>query len=91
MQCYTHTHAHAHTHTYPSHTQQETETLWENLSSTEEVLIRKHAFPIAIKGITRSCLGDIFENDDELRRLTDAYHICWRTMEVCGRECGVCV
>ncbi len=89
---YTHTHTHTHTHPHTlththTHTQQETETLWENLSSTEEVLIRKHAFPIAIKGITRSCLGDIFENDDELRRLTDAYHIYWRTMEVCGREC----
>ncbi|XP_064390631.1 cytochrome P450 20A1-like [Halichondria panicea] len=66
----------------------ETEVVWENLSSTEEVLIRKHAFPIAIKGITRSCLGDIFENDDELRRLTDAYHICWRTMEEGAPESG---
>ena len=63
---------------------QETEAVWENLSATEEVLIRLHAFPIAIKGITRSCLGDIFEDENELQTLTEAYHTCWRTMEVCG-------
>ncbi len=41
---------------------------------------------------SQSCQSSSFPlgRSVQLRRLTDAYHICWRTMEVCGREC-VCV
>ena len=49
---------------------------------------------MTIKGIARSCLGDGFEDEEELRKLTESYHFCWRTMEVCVCECAhmcVCV
>ena len=38
---------------------------------------------MTIKGITRSCLGDVFERGDELDKLADSYHKCWSEMEVC--------
>ena len=37
---------------------------------------------MAIKGIARSCLGDVFESHDELDKLTESYHKCWSEMEV---------
>ena len=37
---------------------------------------------MAIKGIARSCLGDVFESDEELDKLTHSYHKCWNEMEV---------
>ena len=42
----------------------------------------QEVFPMTIKGIARSCLGDVFESKDELEKLAESYHKCWRTMEV---------
>ena len=40
---------------------------------------------MAIKGITRCCLGDVFESNEEVDALAENYHTCWREMEVCVR------
>ena len=37
---------------------------------------------MTIKGIARSCLGDVFESEDELDKLAYSYHKCWAEMEV---------
>ena len=48
----------------------------------------KETFPMTIRGICRSCLGDVFEGTEEVEKLADCYHKCWREMEVRrkGRE-----
>ena len=38
---------------------------------------------MTIKGIVRSCLGDVFESDEEVDKLAHSYHKCWNEMEVC--------
>ena len=42
----------------------------------------KEVFPMTIKGIVRSCLGDVFDSHEELDKLTESYHKCWLEMEV---------
>ena len=37
---------------------------------------------MTIKGIARSCLGDVFDSHEELDKLTESYHKCWTEMEV---------
>ena len=37
---------------------------------------------MTIKGIARSCLGDVFENREEVDKLAETYHKCWSEMEV---------
>ena len=37
---------------------------------------------MTIKGIARSCFGDVFESQEELDRLAECYHKCWLEMEV---------
>ena len=39
---------------------------------------------MTIKGIARSCLGDVFDSHEELDKLTESYHKCWLEMEVTG-------
>ena len=39
---------------------------------------------MTIKGIARSCLGDVFDSHKELDKLTESYHKCWLEMEVTG-------
>ena len=48
----------------------------------------KEVFPMTIKGICLTCLGDVFADDAELDRLSAAYHKCWREMEVEWRQFG---
>ena len=44
---------------------------------------------MTIKGIARSCLGDVFESGEELNRLAESYHKCWSEIEVCTRVASV--
>ena len=72
---------------------QETEDRWSGFAADEKVHIVKEAFPMTIRGICRSCLGDVFEGTEEVEKLADCYHKCWREMEVRrkrvrGREGG---
>ena len=61
---------------------QETENRWLNYSSDQPISIMKEVFPMTIKGIARSCLGDVFDSHEELDKLTESYHKCWTEMEV---------
>ena len=61
---------------------QETENRWLNYSSDQPVSIVKEVFPMTIKGIARSCLGNVFDSHEELDKLTESYHKCWLEMEV---------
>ena len=46
---------------------------------------------MAIKGICRSCFGDVFESDEKVNAVAEQYHICWREEEVCASIClSVC-
>lgn len=55
---------------------------WLNFSSSERVSVMKSVFPMTIKGICLTCLGDVFADEEELNRLSSSYHHCWREMEV---------
>ena len=37
---------------------------------------------MTIKGITRTCLGEMFEEESELGVLAECYHECWDELEV---------
>ena len=51
-------------------------------AADQKVRLLKETFPMTIWGICRSCLGDVFEGAEEVERLTDCNHKCWREMEV---------
>ena len=51
-------------------------------SSSDHLAIMKEVFPMTVKGISQTCLGDVFDNEDQLDKLSEAYHKCWREMEV---------
>ena len=61
---------------------QETEAQWLNFSSVQPISLLLEVFPMTIKGIARSCLGDVFENREEVDKLAETYHKCWSEMEV---------
>ena len=42
---------------------------------------------MTIKGICRSCFGDVFESDEKVNAYAELYHICWREEEVCVCVC----
>ena len=52
-----------------------------NYSSSDHVAIMKDLFPMTMKGVAVTCLGDAFEDEEELDKLATAYHKCWREME----------
>ena len=60
----------------------ETEAQLLNFSSNQPVSLLKEVFPMTIKGIACSCLGDVFESREELDRLAESYHKCWSEVEV---------
>ena len=39
------------------------------------------AFRMTIKAIARTCLGDVFDDNAEVEKLSSCYHACWREME----------
>lgn len=51
-------------------------------SSSDHIPIMKDLFPMTMKGVAVTCLGDVFENEEELDKLSTAYHKCWREIEV---------
>ena len=61
---------------------QETEDQWLNYTADQPVSLLKEVFPMTIKGIARSCLGDVFESREEVDKLAESYHKCWSEMEV---------
>lgn len=61
---------------------QEMEECWSGYAADQRVHIVKETFPMTIRGICRSCLGDVFEGTEEVEKLADCYHKCWREMEV---------
>ena len=66
----------------PSPSIQETEARWLAYSSDQPVSLMKEVFPMTIKGIAYSCLGDVFRSHEELEELAESYHKCWSEMEV---------
>ena len=43
----------------------------------------EHAvFPMTIKGIARTCMGEFFDDQSEVERLSHTYRSCWKEMEV---------
>ncbi len=61
---------------------QETERKWINYSPSDHLAVMKEVFPMTVKGIGLTCMGDVFDDDKELDRWSSAYHKCWREMEV---------
>ena len=51
-------------------------------SSSDHIALMREVFPMAIKGISLTCLGDFFRDESKLDHLSTAYHKCWREMEV---------
>ena len=51
----------------------------------------KEIFPMTIKGVVRTCLGDVFEDQNELDQLSTAYHNCWKEMEVHQKEVNIVI
>ena len=43
------------------------------------------AFRMTIKAIARTCLGDVFDDNAEVEKLSSCYHTCWREMEASTR------
>ena len=61
---------------------QETQDRWSGFAADQKVSIVKETFPMTIRGICRSCLGDVFEGAEEVEKLADCYYKCWGEMEV---------
>lgn len=61
---------------------QEAEKKWLKYSPSDHIPLMKEVFPLTIKGISRTCMGNVFTDDSELDQLSTAYHNCWREMEV---------
>jgi len=61
---------------------QDKEERWLGYAADQKVSLLKETFPMTIWGVCRSCLGDVFEGAEEVERLADCYHKCWREMEV---------
>ena len=55
-----------------------------NFSPSDHVSVMKKVFPMTIKGICLTCLGDVFSDQAELDLFSNTYHDCWREMEVGG-------
>jgi len=61
---------------------QDKEERWLGYAADKKVSLQKETLPMAIQGICRSCLGDVFEGAEEVEGLADCYHKCWREIEV---------
>ena len=48
----------------------------------EKVPLLKTALPVAIEGITRCILGDKFDDQVLVDKISDAYMSAWRELEV---------
>jgi len=55
--------------------------LWAKYSLSDKVPLGAVVFPMTIKGIAQACLGDVFEDNAEVDKLSSCYHSCWREME----------
>lgn len=51
----------------------ETADKWSKLSPDDRVSLEEEFFAMTFKGMTRSCLGDVFADDEEIQQLRDAY------------------
>ena len=63
-------------------------------SPSDHLALMKEGFPMTVKGVCLTCLGDVFEDEEEPDRLSSAFHACWGEMEVCvlcWGEMEVCV
>ena len=56
-------------------------------SPSDHLALMKEVFPMTVKGISLTCLGDVFEDEKEPDRLFTAYYKCWREMEVMTDHC----
>ena len=55
--------------------------LWTKYSPSDKVPLGAVVFHMTIKGIAQTCLGDVFEDNAEVDKLSSCYHSCWREME----------
>ena len=58
------------------------ESEWSNYSPSDKMGLSGAIFPMTIKGIARTCMGELFDDQSEVERLSHAYHSCWKEMEV---------
>jgi cytochrome P450 len=54
---------------------------YDNPDVRKNVLLKEDCFLVAIKSMCRSSLGDIFSDDNEVKKLSTAYHKCWDELE----------
>jgi cytochrome P450 family 20 subfamily A len=59
----------------------ETADNWSKLSPETEIDIQEVFFLMTIKGITRTCFGNVFNDDGEINRMSNSYHMIWNEME----------
>lgn len=57
---------------------------WSQLPPDQPCCLQDEFFPMTIKGIARTCLGDVFEGEEEVKHIATAYH----TVRVCEDEGG---
>ncbi|XP_065889636.1 cytochrome P450 20A1-like [Dysidea avara] len=59
----------------------ETARTWSKLGHDEVVELQEEFLTMTIKGITRTCFGSVFNNEDEMRKMTHIYHQVFQEME----------
>ena len=47
---------------------------WSSLSPDLPQSLQELLFPMTIKGIARTCLGDVFEGQEDVKEVAKAYH-----------------
>lgn len=52
----------------------ETAEAWSQRHPNQPCILQEEFFPMTIKGITRTCLGDVCEGEEELKAISTAYH-----------------
>ena len=52
----------------------ETVSAWSSLSPDDKIELQEEYFMMTIKGITRTCFGNAFNSEEEVRKMAKIYH-----------------
>ena len=52
----------------------ETASRWSQLEEDTVVELQEECLSMTIKGITRTCFGSVFNNDEEIHKMNHLYH-----------------
>ncbi|XP_065913881.1 cytochrome P450 20A1-like isoform X2 [Dysidea avara] len=63
----------------------ETANSWSQLGENDTVDLSDEFLSMTIKGITRTCYGNVYNNDEEVYNMTQIYYKLWNEIEQCLR------